>query len=49
MFKRVIAHEDILIRQRREMQADQLARASGRGGVGNIKRSDDDPDPENCE
>ena len=49
VFKRVIAHEDVLIRQRREMHADQLARGTGRGGVGNIKRSDDDPDPEHCE
>ena len=49
MFKRVIAHEDVLIRQRREMHADQLARGTGRGGVGNIKRSEDDPDLEHCE
>ena len=49
VFKRIIAHEDVLIRQRREMQADKLARWTGRGGVGNIKRSDEDPDLEYCE
>lgn len=47
MFERVIAHEDCIIRQRREM--DKGTHRMGRGGVGNIKRSDNDPDLEHCE
>jgi Protein of unknown function (DUF3602) len=49
VFERVIAHEDVLIRQHREMQISRPARWTGRGGVGNIKRSEDDPDQEHCE
>ena len=44
VFKRVIVHEDCIIRQRREM--DKVAHRMGRGSV---KRSDNDPDLEHCE
>lgn len=47
--ERVNAHEDALIRQRREMQSEQVAHRTGRGGAGHIKRSDDDTDREYCE
>ena len=48
VFKRVIDHEDSLIRHRRDIQPDKVALRTGRGGVGNVKRSDDDPDLEHC-
>jgi hypothetical protein len=46
---RLVPHEDALIRQHREMQAEQAAIRARRGGAGNIKRSDDDADREYCE
>jgi Protein of unknown function (DUF3602) len=39
IFERVIAHEDVVIRQHREMRALKTSRTTGRGGAGNIKRS----------
>lgn len=47
--QRAATQEYELIRQRREMQAENIARWTGRGAVGNIKRSDDDTDQEYCE
>ena len=49
MSGRPLAHEDPLIRQRRGMQTEQATPHAGRGGVMNIKRSDDDTDREYCE
>lgn len=42
----VVAREDPLIRQYREMQAEQMASRARRAAVNNIKRSDDDADRE---
>ena len=41
-----VAREDPLIRQYRELQAEQIASRGRRAAVGNIKRSDDDADRE---
>ena len=49
VFERVIAHEDVLIRQLHDIQAEQAARRTGRGGVGNINRAMGDPQQEYCE
>jgi len=42
----VVAREDPLIRQYREMQAEQIASRARRVAVASIKRSDDDADRE---